>query len=194
MSSPLLARQGRHLQRYENQLRLVAGCIPYKLNGNSSNQSGDLMNSVEVLMIGSPGRQDLIFPKGGWEKDETACEAACREALEEAGVRGIIKGVELGHWVFRSKSRQGTCSLEGACKGYMFALEVTEELDYWPEQSIHGRKWVALPQAFQLCRYEWMREALCSFRNRLLPLPELPEPSNFCMVMPAPAEPAIALC
>ncbi|THU45830.1 hypothetical protein C4D60_Mb02t22120 [Musa balbisiana] len=93
MSSHLLARQGRHLQRYDNQLRLVAGCIPYKINGNSSNQSGDLMNRVEVLMISSPGRHDLIFPKGGWEKDETACEAACREALEEAGVRGIIKRV-----------------------------------------------------------------------------------------------------
>ncbi|RRT45018.1 hypothetical protein B296_00054103 [Ensete ventricosum] len=76
MSSPLLARQGRHLQRYDKQLRLVAGylflllptlltfqCIPYKINGNSSNQSGDLMNRVEVLMISSPGRHDLIFPK-----------------------------------------------------------------------------------------------------------------------------------
>lgn len=28
--------------------------------------------------------------QGGWENDETLGEAACREALEEAGVRGII--------------------------------------------------------------------------------------------------------
>lgn len=28
--------------------------------------------------------------KGGWENDEAMDEAASREALEEAGVRGII--------------------------------------------------------------------------------------------------------
>lgn len=29
--------------------------------------------------------------QGGWETDETAEEAACREAYEEAGVRGDLK-------------------------------------------------------------------------------------------------------
>lgn len=28
--------------------------------------------------------------QGGWEDDETVHEAACREALEEAGVKGIL--------------------------------------------------------------------------------------------------------
>ncbi|GJS49504.1 NUDIX hydrolase 12, mitochondrial [Tanacetum coccineum] len=42
-------------------------------------------------MVSSPNRDDMVFPKGGWESDETVEEAACREALEEAGVRGVIK-------------------------------------------------------------------------------------------------------
>lgn len=29
--------------------------------------------------------------QGGWEDDETVTEAACREALEEAGVKGILR-------------------------------------------------------------------------------------------------------
>lgn len=33
----------------------------------------------------------LLLYQGGWENDETVEEAACREALEEAGVKGIIK-------------------------------------------------------------------------------------------------------
>ncbi|KAJ0798673.1 putative NUDIX hydrolase domain-containing protein [Helianthus annuus] len=41
-------------------------------------------------MVSSPNRDDMVFPKGGWESDETVEEAACREALEEAGVRGIL--------------------------------------------------------------------------------------------------------
>lgn len=28
--------------------------------------------------------------QGGWEDDETIGEAACREAFEEAGVKGIL--------------------------------------------------------------------------------------------------------
>ncbi|RRT47453.1 hypothetical protein B296_00045115 [Ensete ventricosum] len=69
MSSPLLARKGRHQQRYDNQHRLVAGyfqssqCIPYKVKTDDGNRSGDLLGRVEVLMVTSPGRLDLVFPK-----------------------------------------------------------------------------------------------------------------------------------
>jgi diphosphoinositol-polyphosphate diphosphatase len=42
-------------------------------------------------MITSQRGEGLLFPKGGWETDETVEEAACREALEEAGVRGLLQ-------------------------------------------------------------------------------------------------------
>ncbi|ONK58641.1 uncharacterized protein A4U43_C09F15140 [Asparagus officinalis] len=157
-SSTALARVGRDRQRYENELRLVAGCIPYKLKTEGS----DLIYRLEVLMIATPNRHDLVFPKGGWENDESMSEAASREALEEAGVRGILNETILGEWIFRSKSRQNSCSNVGACKGYMFALEVHEELEYWPEQSTHKRIWVSVADAFRLSRYPWMCEALTS--------------------------------
>ncbi|WOL12604.1 nudix hydrolase 13, mitochondrial [Canna indica] len=194
MSSPLLARKGRHQQRYHNQLRLVAGCIPYKLNKEDDSGSGDLLDRVVVLMITSPGRHDLVFPKGGWEIDETASEAACREALEEAGVRGILNDTALGVWEFKSKSRQNNRSLEGTCKGYMFAMEVTEELDLYPEKDIHARKWVSVGEAYELCRYDWMREALDSFRNLLTgkSLSTVPELYD-CIMKSTSADHAIAL-
>ncbi|KAB1201359.1 Nudix hydrolase 13, mitochondrial [Morella rubra] len=161
--SPLLARTGRHRQRYENSFRLVSGCIPYRLSKEEKDQIREKEDSVEVLMVSSPNRDDLVFPKGGWEDDETVVEAACREALEEAGVKGILNENPLGVWVFRSKSREDVCSLEGGCKGYMFALEVTEELETWPEQEKRDRKWLKVKEAFKLCRYEWMRRALEEF-------------------------------
>lgn len=157
MMSSIVARKGRDLQRYDNNLRLVSGCIPYR-HVKSKDQ-----NRIEVLMISSPNRDDMVFPKGGWESDETVEEAACREALEEAGVRGVIKGNPLGVWEFKSKTRQEAGINEGGCKGYMFALEVTEELEAWPERNNRDRKWVVLDEAFVLCRYEWMRDALTEF-------------------------------
>ncbi|XVE84257.1 hypothetical protein DITRI_Ditri16bG0156200 [Diplodiscus trichospermus] len=160
--SAFLARTGRHRQRYdEDNFRLVSGCIPYRMTKDDSNV--DMENRIEVLMISSPNRSDLVFPKGGWEDDETVVEAACREALEEAGVRGILREIPLGVWEFRSKSRQELCTPEGSCRGFMFALEVTEELDIWPEQKDRNRIWLNVKEAFRLCRYEWMRTALEEF-------------------------------
>ncbi|KAK6241756.1 hypothetical protein SCA6_007145 [Theobroma cacao] len=66
----------------------------------------------------------------------------------------------LGVWEFRSKSKQNSCSLEGGCRGYMFALEVTEELESWAEQTTYKRKWLSPEEAYKFCRYEWMRDAL----------------------------------
>jgi diphosphoinositol-polyphosphate diphosphatase len=45
--------------------------------------------------------------------------------------------------VFKSKSSQSRAGPTGACKGYIFAMEVTEELDTWPEQDTHDRRWVS---------------------------------------------------
>lgn len=154
--SEFVARIGRQKQRYENGFRLVSGCIPYKFK---QGEDGDLKDILLVLMISTPNRSDLIFPKGGWENDETDIDAARREALEEAGIQGIIHETRLGEWIFKSKSKENS-SKEGACKGCMFAMEVKEELDFWPEKSTHGRLWVSVADAFERSRYPWMREAL----------------------------------
>ncbi|KAH9680211.1 Nudix hydrolase 16 [Citrus sinensis] len=180
--SELVARTGRHQQRYEAGCRLVAGCIPFKYrNRNCEEGDGDgdgdgrSEKIVEVLMINSTSGPGLLFPKGGWENDETVEEAALREALEEAGVRGHLKdkftgffslfGVSgawefLGYYDFKSKTLQDEFSPEGLCKAAMFALLVKEELESWPEQSTRQRSWLTVPEAIECCRHPWMQEAL----------------------------------
>ncbi|XP_074558040.1 nudix hydrolase 16, mitochondrial-like [Curcuma longa] len=154
----LVARTGRHQQRYEAGCRLVAGCIPFRFK--SRDTSDDKYNmEVEVLMINSPSGPGLLFPKGGWENDETVEEAAVREALEEAGVKGDIVSF-LGDYLFKSKTLQDEFSPEGLCKAAVFALQVREELESWPEQSTRYRSWVTLPEAVEQCRHPWMRDAL----------------------------------
>ncbi|ESQ32819.1 hypothetical protein EUTSA_v10004929mg [Eutrema salsugineum] len=163
--SNLSARTGRDRQRYDNNFRLVSGCIPYRLMKDEEDSSVDFENRLQVLMVSSPNRHDLVFPKGGWEDDETVLEAASREAMEEAGVKGILREDPLGVWEFRSKSSsvEAECCLGGGCKGYMFALEVKEELETWPEQENRERRWLNVKEALELCRYEWMQSALEEF-------------------------------
>ncbi|XP_044462103.1 nudix hydrolase 16, mitochondrial-like [Mangifera indica] len=156
--SELVARTGRHQQRYDQGFRLVAGCIPFRYR-NAERGNDDSEKIVEVLMISSASGPGLLFPKGGWENDETVQQAAEREAVEEAGVRGQLMDL-LGDYHFRSKTHQDEYSPEGLCKAAMFALLVTEELKSWPEQSTRMRSWLSIPVAVESCRHPWMREAL----------------------------------
>ncbi|KAJ0808944.1 putative NUDIX hydrolase domain-containing protein [Helianthus annuus] len=157
--SELVARTGRHHQRYEAGCRLIAGCIPFRFRYTEDSNGNKSEKVVEVLMINSTSGPGLLFPKGGWENDETVEEAAAREALEEAGVRGELMHF-LGHYHFKSKTLQDEFSPEGRCRASMFALFVKEELESWPEQSRRVRSWVTIPEAVQCCRHSWMREAL----------------------------------
>ncbi|GLT40558.1 hypothetical protein SLA2020_146810 [Shorea laevis] len=159
--SELVARTGRHQQRYEDGCRLVAGCIPFRYS-SVENDDGTSEKVVKVLMINSLSGPGLLFPKGGWEKDETVEEAAAREALEEAGVRGDLKHF-LGHYTFKTKTLQDDISPEGLCRAAMFALLVKEELVSWPEQSTRQRSWLTIPEAVERCRHPWMKNALEGF-------------------------------
>ncbi|CAB4316747.1 unnamed protein product [Prunus armeniaca] len=183
--SALVARTGRHQQRYEGGHRLVSGCIPFKYTNLIENSDGTHEKVVEVLMINSTSGPGLVFPKGGWENDETVEEAAIREAVEEAGVRGDImyyfpafltfESVILdsflpatiprffGALLFKSKTLQDELSPEGLCKAAMFPLLVKEELQFWPEQNTRQRSWLTIPEALGLCRHQWMKEALEAF-------------------------------
>ncbi|XP_068660483.1 nudix hydrolase 18, mitochondrial-like [Aristolochia californica] len=153
----LVARTGRQLQRYNrNGLRLVVGCIPYRLK-----TTGDFTDkALEVLVISAQKGHGLVFPKGGWEVDETMKDAACREALEEAGVEGKIQP-KLGQWMFKSKSQ------DIFHEGHLFPLLVTELRDLWPEKQTRSRKWVTVVEAREKCQYPWMKEALDELVNRL---------------------------
>ncbi|XP_022775691.1 nudix hydrolase 18, mitochondrial-like [Durio zibethinus] len=154
----LVSRTGRHLQRYDNLgRRQVVGCIPYRYKCNSD---GTVSNDLEVLVISSQKCQKMMFPKGGWELDESREEAALRESLEEAGVLGNVES-ELGKWDFISK-RNGTYY-----EGYMFPLLVKEELAFWPEQHVRRRTWMNVKEARDVCQHWWMKEALDILVDRL---------------------------
>ncbi|KAE8676148.1 Nudix hydrolase 21 [Hibiscus syriacus] len=129
-------RTGRHLQRYDNRgFRLVVGCIPYRYK--TPEEANSIDDAIEVVVINAQNGKGLLFPKGGWEKDESMEEAAIRETIEEAGVLGEIE-CKLGKWSYKSK-RQSIFH-----EGHMFPLLVKQELDQWPEKNIRKREWVCI--------------------------------------------------
>uniref|UniRef100_A0A1D1YAC2 Nudix hydrolase 17, mitochondrial n=1 Tax=Anthurium amnicola TaxID=1678845 RepID=A0A1D1YAC2_9ARAE len=157
----VVARRGRQLQRYtSNGRRLVVGCIPYKFKAEKTPCMDAVDQALEVLVISSQKGQDILFPKGGWESDESIKDAARREAMEEAGVEGNVERV-LGKWRYKSKT-QDSYKL-----GYMFPMNVTEELIHWPEMENRKRRWVTVAEARETCQQPWMKKALDTLVKRL---------------------------
>ncbi|XP_047306397.1 nudix hydrolase 17, mitochondrial-like [Impatiens glandulifera] len=161
----LVSRSGRHLQRYDNiGRRIVVGCIPYRFKRMSRDlEEEDELIILEVLVVSSRKTrgQGMLFPKGGWETDESIEEAATRETLEEAGVRGHFDQEELGQWNYKSKTR-GIYH-----EGRLFPLLVTEQLDHWPEKDFRQRLWMNVGEAREVCKWWWMKEALDLLVDRL---------------------------
>ncbi|KAK4749137.1 hypothetical protein SAY87_026586 [Trapa incisa] len=158
----LVSRTGRHLQRYEKGCRQVVGCIPYRYRRNSESVSETDKGELEVLLISSQKGNAMMFPKGGWETDESMEEAALRETMEEAGVKGEVQK-KLGKWQYKSNS-QGIYH-----DGYMFPLLVKEQLEYWPEKNVRQRRWVSASEARDICQHGWMKEALDVLVSRVKP-------------------------
>ncbi|KAL3630410.1 hypothetical protein CASFOL_023394 [Castilleja foliolosa] len=159
----MVSRTGRHMQRYNfHGHRQVVGCIPYKYKCNIGMSSAPLVDEdeIEVLVITSQTKgKGMLFPKGGWEEDESIEEAALRETVEEAGVVGDVEH-KLGKWNFKSKN--DTCY-----EGHMFPLLVKEQLESWPEKDVRQRIWISVREARNVCQYRWMNEALELLVDRL---------------------------
>lgn len=55
---------------------------------------------VEFLLVRTKGGDKWTFPKGHVERGEDPCEAALREAVEEAGVTGEIDAAPLTEYAY----------------------------------------------------------------------------------------------
>lgn len=91
-------------------------------------------------MSSSRTPEKWIVPGGGIEPNEDSVEAATREVMEEAGVRGIL-----------SRSLGQFENLERKHRTWVYVLVVTEELEEWDDKSIgRKRKWFSIEEALEL--------------------------------------------
>jgi diphosphoinositol-polyphosphate diphosphatase len=92
--------------------------------------------SRECLVISSSRDScKWVFPKGGWENDESLEEAARRETLEEAGV--VVELRQNLGWFSTGASKSG----EKEGQVCMFEAVCLEQLEHWAE-GFRCRQWV----------------------------------------------------
>lgn len=99
----------------------------------------------DVLLITSRDTGRWILPKG-WPIDGLdAADAAMQEAWEEAGVtNGKVSPVPVGTFEYNKRFDSGA---PVPCVTDVFAIEVGELANDYPEQSERQRKWVSTSEA-----------------------------------------------
>ncbi len=130
------------------RLRDQAAAIPFRRR----------RGRTEVALITSTDGKRWIVPKGEIELGESARESALREALEEAGLIGRLRGGSVGRIEYEKS--QGTCRVE------FFLMKVTEVLEHWSEKGLRRRRWVPLDEAQQRVDQR-MRPILKDARSRI---------------------------
>jgi phosphohistidine phosphatase len=124
-----------------------SGVIPYRLKGKKP----------EILLITSRGRGRWIIPKGVIDPGTTAIESACKEAYEEAGIRGEVGAKALGKYQYEKWG--GTCTVA------VFALKVTTVLETWPEDAIRRRKWMRVEKAARAVEESALKKLILTISN-----------------------------
>jgi 8-oxo-dGTP pyrophosphatase MutT (NUDIX family) len=125
--------------------RHQSGVIPYRQTDHG----------IEVLLVTSRKRKRWIIPKGVIEPELTAAASAVAEAWEEAGIRGWLHPVPVGH--YRYRKWQGVCEVE------VYLMSVEQLSESWPECDLRQRHWFP----YQLAAKQLNEPALSRLVGRL---------------------------
>lgn len=98
---------------------------------------------LEVLLVTSLRTRRWILPKGWPHPGLTLAQSAANEALEEAGVTGIVAEEPIGRYHYL-KEKNGSAL---PCAVEIFSLEVTGRRRSWAERGERDLLWLPAEQA-----------------------------------------------
>ncbi len=99
---------------------------------------------IEILLVTSRETRRWVTPKGGRMIGLTDAQSAAQEALEEAGIEGVITEAPLGTFRYLKVLKRRAPRW---CVVAVHALEVQVEHATWHEQAERERVWMSAEQA-----------------------------------------------
>ena len=121
-------------------------------------------DDIEILLITSRKKRRWVIPKGVKEPDLSPPDSAAQEALEEAGIEGLVSEHPIGRYEY--KKWGGTCRVE------VFIMKVQKVHAEWLE-SHRDREWVSLEQAASRVNEKELKKMLKTMPDFLKKRPNL---------------------
>ncbi len=98
----------------------------------------------QILLITSRETKRWVIPRGNPIAGLSPAAAAAQEAWEEAGIKGEVGGQALAAYRYEKRRPDGTSV---PAKVQVFAMQVREEADSWPEANERERRWFSPAEA-----------------------------------------------
>jgi len=117
--------------------------------------------AVEVLLITSRETRHWVIPKGWPIKGKTSPKSAAQEAFEEAGVRGKVRKRPVGGYAYDKRLKNGRLQ---HVRVTVFALEVVQEAEVFPEAAQREKHWIAPAEAARAVEEPELMVLLATFK------------------------------
>ena len=101
---------------------------------------------TQIVLVTSSSNKNWVIPKGGIEKWMTPEKSAAKEALEEAGVIGVVSKTMVAEYEY--KKCGSPCHVE------VYPLAVSKVLAEWDEMNKRDRRIVEVDKAIGLIKKE----------------------------------------
>ncbi len=131
--------------------------------------------ALRVLLVSSRETRRWVIPKGWPMKDKPDHAAAAQEAYEEAGLVGVIADQAIGEYEYLKKLKSGAARL---VKVDVYPLEVTGELQDWPEKGQRTLDWMTPVEAALAVQEPELRALIAHFAGVAMPAEERPAPAK----------------
>lgn len=126
-----------------------ASAVPYRFRNGQ----------LEFCLITSSSGRKWAFPKGIIGKGESPAQTALKEAEEEAGLTGEIRGRPLGKYQYSKLGRSLTV--------IVMLMRVRKAAAQWDEADIRERRWVLADDAVAVVERPRLRRFLREAVKRL---------------------------
>ncbi len=134
-------------------VRQQVAALPYRVGAG-----------VEIMVVSSRETRRWVLPKGWPMKGKTLHAAAEREALEEAGIEGVISARALGQYHYVKRMKNGSTPL---CAVSVFPLLVTRERETWQESAQRTTRWMPVETAAAAVDEPELKEIILEFGERM---------------------------
>jgi 8-oxo-dGTP pyrophosphatase MutT (NUDIX family) len=109
--------------------RLQYAALPFRCRAHAS---------VQVMLVTSRETGRWVVPKGWPIAGEAPHVSAAREAIEEAGVVGIVGRDSIGMYSYEKRLASGAIVI---CEVQVFPLKVERQHEDWPEKEQREFQW-----------------------------------------------------
>jgi 8-oxo-dGTP pyrophosphatase MutT (NUDIX family) len=119
-------------------MQIQYAALPYRVG-----DAGDL----QILLVTTRESRRWVIPKGWPMKRRAPWRTAEREALEEAGVEGVVAKRHLGGYHYVKRGPEGE---SWPCEVMVYPLEVRHQRASWREEAQRSRGWFSAAEAMEL--------------------------------------------